>query len=285
MCENNTEEEKINNETVYHYCSLDTFLRIIKDKLLFLSDPLKMNDADELKYFFKIISDDCFKQLANRAGAPEINKDDVLKKLQTMVNQYVFIASFSIANDILSQWRAYGDDGKGVSIGFNFNSILNHTLDLCRVEYVQEINALDQRFYNGIKCAADQTEQMLDDPVESIKDREKCFIDNFLPDILRFKNKSFEEEKEVRLIYNSNPVYLQYISDCDIIKYPSKPLKHHFRHRQDTIVEYVVVDITNCIREVTIGPKCPLSEDDVKHICREMYGDCILVNKSISSYR
>ena len=33
----------------YYYCSLSTFLNIIKYKQIYLSDPLKMNDTLEIK--------------------------------------------------------------------------------------------------------------------------------------------------------------------------------------------------------------------------------------------
>ena len=35
----------------YYYCSLKTFLNIIKNKKIYLSDPLKMNDDLEIKLY------------------------------------------------------------------------------------------------------------------------------------------------------------------------------------------------------------------------------------------
>ena len=35
----------------YYYCSLNTFLNIIKNKQIYLSDPLKMNDNLEIKWY------------------------------------------------------------------------------------------------------------------------------------------------------------------------------------------------------------------------------------------
>lgn len=37
----------------YYYCSLSTFLNIIKNKSIYLSDPLKMNDNLEIKWYIR----------------------------------------------------------------------------------------------------------------------------------------------------------------------------------------------------------------------------------------
>ena len=43
----------------YYYCSLNTFLNIIKNKQIYLSDPLKMNDSLEIKWYLeKLNSED-----------------------------------------------------------------------------------------------------------------------------------------------------------------------------------------------------------------------------------
>ena len=35
----------------YYYCSVDTFLNVIKKREIYLSDPLKMNDSLEIIWF------------------------------------------------------------------------------------------------------------------------------------------------------------------------------------------------------------------------------------------
>lgn len=37
---------------LYHYCSLDTFLSIVQNRTIRLSDITKSNDAKELTWFF-----------------------------------------------------------------------------------------------------------------------------------------------------------------------------------------------------------------------------------------
>lgn len=42
----------------YYYCSLSTFLNIIKNKSIYLSDPLKMNDNLEIKWYIDKLNDE-----------------------------------------------------------------------------------------------------------------------------------------------------------------------------------------------------------------------------------
>lgn len=49
---------------------------------------------------------------------------DHIEQLNGDINQYLkhqsLITCFSFENDLLSQWRAYGQDGEGMAIGFDF---------------------------------------------------------------------------------------------------------------------------------------------------------------------
>ena len=42
----------------YYYCSLSTFLNIIKNKQVYLSDPLKMNDSLEIKWYLEKLNNE-----------------------------------------------------------------------------------------------------------------------------------------------------------------------------------------------------------------------------------
>jgi hypothetical protein len=46
---------------LYHYCNLDTFQSIIKNKCLRLSDLRKSNDLMERKWIFKVLEDSLIK--------------------------------------------------------------------------------------------------------------------------------------------------------------------------------------------------------------------------------
>lgn len=168
---------KSKEKIIYHYCSVDVFLSIIKNQELWASDIFKMNDSSEEKYledllrFYlkrihgELLKDKKFREYLDKKGkndkkstkkerenaeklkkelfkeyynkifsAPikkninnyiKINKfltiNDLLKEKSKKIKRY--ICCFSGDGDLLSQWRAYADDGKGISIGFKKSKI------------------------------------------------------------------------------------------------------------------------------------------------------------------
>ena len=187
-------EEKNKEKIIYHYCSVDTFLSIIKNQELRVSDIFKMNDSSEekcledlLKFYLKrihgeLLKDKKFKEYLDKKGKNDkekakkelfkeyynkifsvpikknidnyikINKfltiNDLLKEKSKKIKRY--ICCFSGDGDLLSQWRAYADDGKGISIGFKKSKIKDFLrkieIDLFDVEYIRKFK---KSKYNG----------------------------------------------------------------------------------------------------------------------------------------
>ncbi|PWW40295.1 hypothetical protein DFO83_102113 [Idiomarina loihiensis] len=110
---------------LFHYCSLDTLLKILKSRKIWLSDITKMNDPEEYKAGFELVNSQ-FKNAFPHA-ADWLNDNHYLSD-QT---EYLLLAcSFSKKGDDLDQWRAYGENGAGVCIGFKKSILerLNDTL-------------------------------------------------------------------------------------------------------------------------------------------------------------
>ena len=74
------------------------------------------------EYYNKIFSASIKKNIDNYI---KINKfltiNDLLKEKSKKIKRYILC--FSGDGDLLSQWRAYADDGKGISIGFKKSGI------------------------------------------------------------------------------------------------------------------------------------------------------------------
>lgn len=124
MCIKITEKIPFENQ-VYHYCSLETFRLIVENKVLFMSDYHYMNDSSEEKYFLDVFEEE-MKSLYDGLSDEEkanIESDDYMKKYMTRLSELYanvcFICCFSNIRDDLNQWRTYGDDGKGICIGFD----------------------------------------------------------------------------------------------------------------------------------------------------------------------
>ena len=118
------------DEIIYHYCSLDTFVNIVRGNKLWLSNVFCMNDYEEHRWFRRLVQ----KVAKEMVASGEVSQDELRKGLVRGdsildiederfgdgVNTWkqVYCISFSKDGDSLSQWRAYGDNGQGVAIGF-----------------------------------------------------------------------------------------------------------------------------------------------------------------------
>lgn len=122
--------------SLFHYCSTETFLNIIKNKTIRLSDISKSNDYKETKWLLEYIEEEIVRQYIEQPffkgqfifGLDEI---DALKLIVKSIKERMlerneelfFVACFSEDGDKLSQWRSYSDDGHGLSIGFSIDSL------------------------------------------------------------------------------------------------------------------------------------------------------------------
>jgi hypothetical protein len=101
-------------EVLYHYCSPQAFLDIVRSKTIRLSSVFFMNDNKEYYWF----QEQALKYIEEHKHEEPQFYEKVERALRTpAINQYC--ASFSEERDLLSQWRAYADDGRGFAIGFN----------------------------------------------------------------------------------------------------------------------------------------------------------------------
>lgn len=104
---------------LFHYTDQSSFVSIVGQRELWLSDPVYLNDAMELHYGLELLKatwgsfDDAAR--SSREGQfASVFLDDV-PRLAT--NALVFVASMSEAGDDLSQWRAYCRETGGLSLG------------------------------------------------------------------------------------------------------------------------------------------------------------------------
>lgn len=100
---------------LYHYCSNASFLSIIENRELRASEYSLSNDRLEGKWFRKVFEDFC-----DDRGLSASQLQVVLRMYDALFRNYGFAGvCLSEDGDVLSQWRAYSDNGAGVSIGFD----------------------------------------------------------------------------------------------------------------------------------------------------------------------
>lgn len=288
----------MNNENIfYHYCSLDTLHKMIEGKTIRLSNIDRMNDSNEGKDIEKF--------------AKDIIEDipDSLK--EQYYNQRIYISCFSKGNDILSQWRAYGDDGRGVAIGFDLSElqipeiILNsdHQLGITHILGRAEViytSTEKEDIINKI----DTTPRKRSVNPGGVQGMTTGSINEF-SEIIKlkpiFKDEYFIEEKEVRLIY--------YCMDSNFIENKCLPLNYShgsnydyklndkFRYiiRNSKIVDYIELNIAKenenisnkLIKEIVLGPKSSIDKDDyiLKKFLKDNGLGEVIISKSQGSYR
>ena len=134
----------------YHYCGLESFVNIVRQKTLRLSNIFYMNDYKEVSWFFDIarkiieeyVGDGSSGRSAQSSGAS--SEDDIaVSRLRVMLERepfdHIYAACFSQKDDDLSQWRGYADDGRGVAIGVELDVLRQNAacplLEQLSVEY------------------------------------------------------------------------------------------------------------------------------------------------------
>jgi len=111
---------------LYHYTTLSGLLGIVSSRSLWASDIRYMNDSAELRHAADLIRLEVQQRITKR---PE--KTDLLNQFVDWVayritnGNMLFAASFRSQGNLLSQWRGYSTHGKGVSLGFSANYIID----------------------------------------------------------------------------------------------------------------------------------------------------------------
>jgi len=225
----------------------------------------------------------------------------------------ILITCFSKKDDKLSQWRAYGQDGYGVAIGFDLNKIRllqdkKNNINVKDVIYnekkqVTEISkAIKQSVKHMKELFNEDLVRISDDFNEYFTEEFDAFceviVDKLEPISCYIKNSAFIEEEEIRIIYDSG-LYSEvqryeinrYFKDIKKVdKYKINPIR--FCSKNDMLVAYSDINFNdfiseNIITEIVLGPKSRLKEDDVFYflLSNGYDGYNIEVRRSKATYR
>ncbi|WP_405128672.1 DUF2971 domain-containing protein [Pseudoalteromonas sp. PB2-1] len=301
------------NGLIYHYTSVQGFLGIIETQSLWVTSINGVNDSLEGKLHDTLLKSALdnltlspldiiefmekyqksnpvtphLRKIPDMESNPEfidtlrdLCKESIGELISSSLNfistaLLPHICCFSQQRDKLSQWRAYGDDGKGIVLAFDrseieasINKDLGFPVEIRDVMY----DKVEQESYSK-KLVQRLIRHMIvsqsNDSLDSINASKDYFSSPLL-----FKHHSFNEEEEVRLIYNSNN---------------AKDSK--FRCVNGNIVSYYEHTFpARSLKGIVLGSKCSLLTDtndfkafisrNFKHVLD--YG---FIEKSDSSYR
>jgi hypothetical protein len=227
-----------------HYTDLNGLLGILNLKSLWASNAFFLNDSSEVEYGLNL-SHDLFNDFYKSIKNIRVKKD-----LESFYDNYsgfvpssnLFLVSFCEDGDLLSLWRGYTSNCEGVSLSFNLPVLRTlPQVNLYKVIYNK----------NEQLIIIDELLKLLKDLMEHYEKIKSygflhylgLWIKTFTSTLLTFKDNSFSEEKEWRLIHNHDSV-----EKTKIIEY---------RIKNNYILPYIKIEnlnLTNLISGIVIGP-------------------------------
>lgn len=234
----------------YHYTNINACQSIIQNKTLWMSDCRFLNDAKELKDAKKK-----FLQL--------FNGDDftILQKVLFYCSdlRHHCVLSLSRSPRVLSQWRAYSEDGTGVALGFDKYALEYDGITLEECIYTNHssfIETIKSEYGSDIKNIIKENKGFLNSHMKTdwLELNPQC-MDKIIQKLLLVKNSAFKEEQEIRAIKSFSSKEISFrVSSNIIIPYKSISLAI----KDGTFIT---------IPEIWLGPKSnPLNEISLKTI-------------------
>lgn len=275
--------------TLYHYTSNETFLSIIQNKILYLSDLRLSNDSDEGKYAFQLVKDIIAE---DKSWSAENFNFDVMGDINIALG-----FCLSLEGDLLSQWRAYASDGGGISIGFSCDYLKKlvteedsgkYPLQLSKVVYdkASQKELLKKKLDLESKKIPEQKIPKLGELTdiwleEQHNEKRKRYFDLIIPvilDLFTFKNSFFSEEKEWRIIRSITRGSLR-----------DENNSIDFRMSGDRIVPFnklpIQEDLSSAITKIILGPKNDTPKDVIEALLHKNDFKNVEITRSKGSYR
>lgn len=276
------------DDVLYHYCDAEAFMAICNYKTLRFSDLFGMNDSLEIHWGYDVWRTVATK-LINSGKITHDFADKVDEAFHYSGGYGILTATcFSLEGDVLSQWRAYADDGKGFVIGFSAKELKK--MKIARPLVIQydeqaQINELEDAVYKLYQTEV--TNKFTYD--ENF--RWYCWRLYF--DFAAFKNPAFQEEKEVRLLHllkftESNNFIKLIDEDVPDKSYTGKEIK--FRMKNSTPIAFLDIEFSDNetifpIKEVILGPKNDSLVTSISVFLETIGIPNVNVKKSLASYR
>ena len=266
-------------EKLYHYTSGEALIEIIDSQYLFATERSYLNDPQEFSWGLKrlqaTLNDNVMK---NYSSDFVVQMNIALDELQNS-KERLFVLSLSANPDLLSQWRAYADDGKGVAIGLDANVIRSRagfhefvwgsdnlekmpkkfcfTYHLFPVVYSQsDLNDFQIKFLNAAHVYWENLNNLgisMSDVLLLFNHFIQYRIREFL---LSFKNPGYKEECEWRIVTAAS----------------ASSEKISYRYGPFGVTPYVKVnlsaknDLPNFklpITEIQVGPNSPIKKNPI----------------------
>lgn len=227
---------------LFHYTDVYAVKSILENRKLWLTDVRFLNDSTEVREGFDYLLGYLDHQLSRNPGSRDLNAAmSYIKQIVNKGEDYgldrrpLFVSSFSLAGDLLSQWRAYGS----YSVEFDSDA-MGDKISKC-------IYGQDEKLLEALSPALSQVIEI----GRSITSNDG-YIDpdgqealaEFIGLAATLKNESFSEEQEYRVIMGNN-VDPEIENGCEV----------KYRVRGGLLIPYLELEFDlECIRSITVGP-------------------------------
>ncbi len=285
--------------SLYHYCGTETFAAIVRSRSLWLSSLSLANDSLEGRLVSHALM-----RLAERDGLDAESREKLKTSLAYLEGMFDGLGfCLSADGDLLSQWRGYADDGRGVSVGFN-REYLEKLSELSRgpkvsgfalvkVEYEPDAHEtkieptyrelrrlIDEGAFKrrGLQSLMDtRTKEEIAVEDERIEQRHRSLFLQLLllfPHLFELKSAAFSEEKEWRLL----SMLTQTAGDSCL-----------YRAKATRVVPYRSFELLAleipAISDVILGPRHETPINIVEAMLKVSGFDGVRVRRSTASYR
>lgn len=208
--------------TLFHYTDAEGLLGILGSQQLRATHTFYLNDVTEITHTHGLV-EELFEELIKQATpyAKEKSNHEFAQSLysgfllrlsyntmRVKPNPDVYVVCFCGQDDLLSQWRGYGNRGAGYAIGFDTKRLEqpNFAFEFCKVIYsVEKQKQIINKILNAVRDSlfSRLTEVMNFDSAQSLaEDHAVIFEDEVARYATFFKHETFREEQEWRLIYS-----------------------------------------------------------------------------------
>ena len=284
---------------VWYYCNHSVFENIMSNHELWLSDITQSNDSNEIYKTLSLLESvfyDLSKAQFYEMGETLLNslaskfRDNVIKVKNLCI---WFAMCFSEKKNSLSQWRTYGENGKGYAIGFRLQALTDivknlegkcREIKIAKIKYVPPIiktnppkkrvvemgDARLKFVYESAQglctelssCGVglmNEKGQLSEKAIALIKQ----YVDRLALQFAFFKDDDFRAENEVRICY-ARQITIEKLAT------PQKDSlmnSLYFMVKAGEIVPYIKLHIENLqslINEIIIGPNNTTSENMLK---------------------
>ena len=220
-----------------HYTNIDSVFNMLQSEKVWFNSLAFMNDEMEGYDLHSVLSD----VLQIKYGSDECKSK--LALVDTTIGTHLrfqFSFSASTLSDDISQWRAYTKLGQGICVEFEEGFIEGENINKVECLYSKEDKRKSIIRDRNLK-ANDATMNQILDTQEGIDG----FVSSIIHSLVRFKNKSFIPENEVR-----------WVKRFDGLSQAKGKVQYRPHRLGLTMYHEVPINLKN-VKKIILGPQIP----------------------------